>query len=108
MKFLHDSVDDIDKNISVNDIIIENRVNPINQHDSNEISMYYENLRKAGLIDLINYGHYYDKNKYDFYFDLGDASRNWYKKIVLKSTIADLVLKYRIINFLVQEHCGYW
>lgn len=99
------SINEVDRDISVNDVIIENTLHPINDFD--KVLLYYENLKKAGLINLITYGQYYDKDRYDFYFNLGDASRNWYKKLILKSTIVDLVLRYRIINFIVQQNYGH-
>jgi hypothetical protein len=106
IEVLYDSIDNIDNNISVNDILIQNMVNPISEEEFNRLSQYYESLKRACLIDLVNYGHYYDKSKYDFYFNIGDASKGWYKKLILKSNIVDLVLKHRIINFLVLKYYG--
>jgi hypothetical protein len=101
-----DYIDSIDKNISVNDILLENMGNPINEDEFKNISKYFDNLKQVGLIDLIEVSHFYDKSGFDFYFIIGDASRNWYKKLILKSTIIDLVLKHRIINYIVQKYYG--
>jgi hypothetical protein len=92
---------EVENEISVNDIL---RMDTLTDDKVNQISIYFNDLKKAGLIDLIRNGHYYDKNKYDFYFIIGDASKNWYMKLILKSTILDLVLKYKIINFVVHEY----
>jgi hypothetical protein len=100
----HESINSVDKNISVNSIIIENHYKPITDHELDKLSKYYNDLKKAGLIDLINFSSYYDKDKYDFYFNLGDASGNWYRKLILKSSIVDLVINHNIINFVVEMY----
>jgi hypothetical protein len=97
-------LEDLSKNISVNDILIDFITNPISDEEFSDIEKYYENLRKAGFIDLIHNSHYYNKSTYDFYFTIGDASKNWYRKLILKSSIVDLVLKYKIINFVVHKY----
>jgi hypothetical protein len=107
IEVLHESWRDIGKNISVNDIFIEQHVSPIGDDELLKIERYYESLKKAGFIDLVMNGHFYDKNIYDFYFVIGDASKNWYRKLILKSTVIDLVLKHKIINFVTLKYYGY-
>lgn len=104
LEIAHESWEDVSKNISVNDILIEHIMNPISDEEFSKIENYYENLRKAGFIDLIHNSHYYDKSTYDFYFTVGDSSSNWYRKLILKSSIIDLVLKYKILNFVVHKY----
>jgi hypothetical protein len=103
---LHDSILEVDKNVSVNDIILQNIENPISDEEYQKIEEYYLNLKKVGLIDLIQHSHYYDVSKYDFYFVIGDASSNWYRKLIFNTSTLDLVLKYKIINFVVHKYYG--
>lgn len=106
IEVVHESWEDVSKNISVNDILIEQHLQPISDRDLEKIGKYYEALKKAGFLDLVSNGHFYDKNIYDFYFVIGDASKNWYRKLILRSTVVDLVIKRKIINFVVLKYYG--
>ncbi len=96
-----------EKNISVNDVLIQNQSTPINSDEFKQMSEYFESLKRVGFLDLITNGQYYDKSKYDFYFIIGDASKNWYRKLIVKSTILDLIVKRQLIKFVVLKYYGY-
>jgi hypothetical protein len=93
--------DSIDKNISVNEILLKLTKKPMKKEDFLSVERYYNALKSANLIDIIGVGHFYDKQTYDFYFVIEDASKNWSRKVVLKKTMADLILKYGVIDYII-------
>jgi len=94
-------MDTINKNISVNDILLKLSKKPMEMDEFLSVERYFNALRESYLIDLINVSDFYNKDIYDFYFIIEDTSKNWAKKLILKKTMADLVLKYRVVDFLV-------
>lgn len=94
---------EIDRNISINEKILELRKNPLTDEQIQGIAGYFDQLRKAELVDIIDFAHYYDSDKYDFYFNLEDSSSadTWSGKLIMKSTYVNLVLKNRILDYLV-------
>jgi len=94
-------MDTINKNISVNDILLKLSKKPMEMDEFLSVERYFNALRESFLIDLINVSDFYNKDIYDFYFIIEDTSKNWAKKLILKKTMADLVLKYRVVDFLV-------
>jgi len=94
-------MDTINKNISVNDILLKLSKKPMEMDEFLSVERYFNALRESFLIDLINVSDFYNKDIYDFYFIIEDTSKNWAKKLILKKTMADLILKYRVVDFLV-------
>ena len=94
-------MDTINKNISVNDILLKLSKKPMEMDEFLSVERYFNALRESFLIDLINVSDFYNKDIYDFYFIIEDTSKNWAKKLILKKTMVDLILKYRVVDFLV-------
>ena len=98
----------IEKHVSANDILLKLTKKPMPMEDFLSIERYFTALKNACLIDVIGTSHFYDKQIYDFYFIIEDSSRNWGRKIILKKSMADLIVKYRVIEYLIikeyQEH----
>lgn len=99
---------EIEREVSVNKILLDNIKNPLSEGDYEKIEEYYLALKKAGLVDLIGPYHYYDKEIFDFYFHIYDGSKSKVKKLVLKKNIVDLVLKHKIINYIVIKNHEYF
>jgi hypothetical protein len=94
-------MDTINKNISVNDILLKLSKKPMEMDEFLSVERYFNALRESFLIDLINVSDFYNKDIYDFYFIIEDTSKNWAKKLILKKTMVDLIIKYRVIDFLI-------
>jgi len=94
-------MDTINKNISVNDILLKLSKKPMEMDEFLSVERYFNALRESYLIDLINVSDFYNKDIYDFYFIIEDTSKNWAKKLILKKTMVDLIIKYRVIDFLI-------
>ena len=93
--------DKIEKHISVNDILLKLAKKPMEIDEFLSVERYFNALKSAGLIDIIDTSHFYFKEVFDFYFIIEDSSRHWAKKIILKKTMADLIVKYRVIDYLI-------
>lgn len=93
----------ISKHISVNQILLELSKNPMKIDEFKSVERYFNALKDACLLDVIGTAHYYNKETYDFYFIIEDSSRNWAKKLIIKKTMVDLILKYRVIDYIVIE-----
>ena len=94
-------MDTINKNISVNDILLKLSKKPMEMDEFLSVERYFNAMRESFLIDLINVSDFYNKDIYDFYFIIEDTSKNWAKKLILKKTMVDLIIKYRVIDFLI-------
>ena len=94
-------MDTINKNISVNDILLKLSKKPMEMDEFLSVERYFNALRESYPIDLINVSDFYNKDIYDFYFIIEDTSKNWAKKLILKKTMVDLIIKYRVIDFLI-------
>ena len=95
---------EVNKNISVNDGLLKLAKKPMKMDEFSSIERYFNALHDSFLIDFVNVGWYYDKNLYDFYFILEDTTTKWSKKIIMKKTMVDLIIKYRVIEFLIIKH----
>ena len=93
--------DKIEKNISVNDILLKLTKTPMKMDEYLSIERYFNALRDACLIDVVGASHYYNKDVFDFYLIIEDSVKNWNKKVILKKTMADLIIKYRVIEYLI-------
>ena len=94
-------MDTVNKNISVNDVLLKLAKKPMKNDEFLSVERYFNALKDSFLIDLINVGEYYNKDVFDFYFIIEDSSNKWAKKLILKKTMVDLIIKYRVIDFLI-------
>lgn len=93
----------INKHISVNKILLELTRKPMKIDEFKSVERYFKALKEACLLDVIGTAHYYDKEIYDFYFTIEDSVQHWAKKLILKKSMVDLILKYRVIDYIVIE-----
>ena len=96
--------DSVEKHVSVNKILLKLTKTPMKMEEFTSIEHYFNALRDAFLIDIIGTSHYYNKDVYDFYFIIEDTSKNWAKKLILKKSMVDLILKYRVIEYLIVKY----
>lgn len=94
----------IDRWISVNELLLEVNEMNLTDEDINKWVRYYHSLVDSSFLKVIEITHFYDKNYYDFYFVIEDSSLNWTKKIIMTSNMVDLVLKHKILHYIAFKY----
>lgn len=84
------------------DTLIKNIIKkPLTAKEFADIETYFNSYKRINFIKELDKGHIYDKNEYDYYIVLEHSS--WYVKLVMRRSIAHLVYKYRIPDYLLSK-----